>query len=104
MAFEQLGAEHHLSRRLHWTKLLVMSCWYFNLILPSLTSFMTVWSSTKMSQVDPGHSAGNVNNVRPINDCKQTFLFTYALAGALVNDLGCQILGPAGRTVEMAAF
>ena len=30
-----------------------MRCWYFSLIRGSLTNFITVWSSTRMLQVEP---------------------------------------------------
>uniref|UniRef100_A0A6B0UUH3 Uncharacterized protein n=1 Tax=Ixodes ricinus TaxID=34613 RepID=A0A6B0UUH3_IXORI len=43
------GWGHHRRSRLHSTKLLVMRCWYFNFTLGSAMSFITVWSSTKMS-------------------------------------------------------
>ena len=39
-----------------WTKLLVMRCWYFNFVLESLTRRITVWSSTRMLQLNSGHS------------------------------------------------
>ncbi len=40
IAFGQSGAGHHLIRRLHSTKLLVIRCWYFNFTLASFTSFL----------------------------------------------------------------
>ena len=55
--FFQIGKTDISSyQNLTWTKLLVIKCWYLSLILESLTNLMTVWSSTRMSQLEEGHS------------------------------------------------
>lgn len=47
----QLGDGHQRSSLLLWTKLFVINCWYFVRIWGSLSKFMTVTSSTRMSQL-----------------------------------------------------
>ena len=55
IALLQSGLGHHLRSLLHWTKLLVIKCWYLSFTLGSVIRVMTVWSSTTMLQA-PGHS------------------------------------------------